>query len=89
MPVIAEPIPDEAVVVRGECKPGRPSVSNPKVFADFHSADTWGRLRLNCIGTIEDLARQQIVLRAGMCLTLYCEELEVEGIVEYSADEHL
>jgi hypothetical protein len=29
------------------------------------------------------------VLRDGVCLTLYSEELEVEGVVEYSADEHL
>ena len=62
---------------------------NLRVFADFHNADTRGRLRLNCIGTIEDLAQQQIVLRDGVCLTLYSEELEVEGVVEYSTDEHL
>ncbi len=62
---------------------------NPRVFVDFHNADTRGRLRLNCIGTIEDLAQQQIVLRDGVYLTLYSEELEVEGIVEYSTDEHL
>lgn len=64
-------------------------MNKPKVFADFHNADRQGRLRLNCIGTIEDLAQQQIVLRDGVCLTLYSEELEVEGIVEYSTDEHL
>ena len=67
----------------------RPSARHPIVFADFQNADPRGRLRLNCIGTIEDLARQQIVLRDGVCLTLYNEELEVEGVVEYSADEHL
>ncbi|MDS3859664.1 hypothetical protein RIF25_02470 [Thermosynechococcaceae cyanobacterium BACA0444] len=27
----------------------------PRVFADFHNADTQGRLRLNCMGTAEDL----------------------------------
>ncbi len=64
-------------------------MSNPKVFADFHNTDIRGRLRLNCIGTIEDLAQQKIVLRDGVCLTLYSEELEVEGVVEYSTDEHL
>lgn len=31
--------------------------------ADFHNADVQGRLRLNCIGTVEDLARQNIELR--------------------------
>ena len=64
-------------------------MNKPKVFVDLHNADTQGRVRLNCIGTIEDLARQQIVLRDGVCLTLYSEELEVEGVVEYSTDEHL
>jgi hypothetical protein len=64
-------------------------MNKPKVFADFHNADTRGRLRLNCIGTIEDLAWQQIVLRDGVCLTLYSEELAVEGVVEYSTDERL
>jgi hypothetical protein len=44
---------------------------------------------LNCIGTIEDIAQRQVVLRDGVCLTLYSEELEVEGVVEYSTDEHL
>ena len=61
----------------------------PKVFADFHNADANGRLRLNCIGTVEDLAQQQIVLRSGLPLTLYSEELEVEGVVAYSTDENV
>ena len=64
-------------------------MNNPKVFADFHNADTKGRLRLNCIGTVEDLAQQQIVLRDGLSLTLYSEELEVEGVVQYSTDENV
>jgi hypothetical protein len=64
-------------------------MNKTKVFVDFHNADTHDRLRLNCIGTIEDIAQQQIVLRDGVCLTLYSEELEVEGVVEYSTDEHL
>jgi len=64
-------------------------VNNPKVFADFHNADAKGRLRLNCIGTVEDLAQQQIILRDGLSLTLYSEELEVEGVVQYSTDENV
>ena len=55
-----------------------------RVFADFHNADTVGRIRLNCIGTIEDLASKGISLQSGQELTLYSEELEVDGIVEYS-----
>lgn len=64
-------------------------MSNPKVYADFHNADARGRLRLNCVGTVEDLARHQIVLRDGLLLSLYSEELEVEGQVQYSTDENL
>lgn len=28
-------------------------MNKPRVFADFHNADVQGRLRLNCIGTID------------------------------------
>ena len=62
-------------------------MSYPKIFADFHNADTAGQLRLNCIGTIEDLARQQIELQVGQLLTLYSEELEADGAVQYSESE--
>jgi len=58
-----------------------------RVFVDFHNADEQGRLRLNCIGTIEDLARQQAELENGQQLTLYSEDLEVDGIVQFSEDE--
>jgi len=62
---------------------------NARVFADFHNADIGGRLRLNCIGTMEDLACQHIELQSGQSLTLYSEELEVDGIVEYSEEEDI
>ena len=60
-----------------------------RVFADFHNADPQGRLRLNCIGTLEDLARQHITLRDGQLLTLYSEELEADGLVRYSVEENV
>ena len=60
-----------------------------RVFADFHNADVRGRLRLNCIGTVEDLARQGIELQDGQLLTFYSEELEVEGMVKYSSEENI
>ena len=60
-----------------------------RVFADFHNADVQGRLRLNCIGTVEDLAHQKIELQDGQLLTFYSEELEVEGIVKYSPEENI
>lgn len=64
-------------------------MTTPKVFVDFHNADVQGRLRLNCIGTTEDLARQNIELQDGQLLTLYSEELEVDGVVQYSSEEKL
>ncbi|MEW6499128.1 MAG: hypothetical protein AB1589_42580 [Cyanobacteriota bacterium] len=64
-------------------------MSHPRIFADFHNADEQSRLRLNCVGTIEDLSRQNIKLQEGQLLTLYSEELEVDGMVEYSQEESL
>ncbi|MEG5067523.1 hypothetical protein QUB33_28505 [Microcoleus sp. B3-A4] len=61
----------------------------PRIFADFHNADEQGRLRLNCVGTIEDLSRQNIKLEDGQLLVLYDEELEVDGVVQYSEEESL
>ena len=60
-----------------------------KVYADFHNADRQGRLRLNCIGTVQDLSRYQIKLQEDLVLTLYSEDLEVEGQVQYSSEENL
>jgi hypothetical protein len=69
----------------------------PKVYADFHNADGQGRIRLNCVGTIEDLARQQIKLRDGLLLALYSDDLDdagrldellVDGVVSFSEEEH-
>ncbi|PSB02018.1 hypothetical protein [Merismopedia glauca] len=64
-------------------------MSYPKVYADFHNADLKGRLRLNCVGTMEDLSRLHIKLSDGQPLTLYSEELEVDGVVQYSDEESL
>src|SRR5437867_563410 len=69
----------------------------PKVYADFHNADPHGRLRLNCVGTLEDLARQGVTLRDGMPLALYSDDLDAkgqldellaDGIVSFSEEEH-
>ncbi len=69
----------------------------PKVYADFHNADSQGRIRLNCIGTVEDLSQQQVELREGLVLTLYSDDLDergqldellVDGVVSFSEEEH-
>ena len=59
----------------------------PRLFADFHNADRLGRLRLNCVGTVEDLSRRKVTLVDGLQVTLYSEDLEVEGSVVVSSDE--
>ncbi len=68
----------------------------PKIYADFHNADSQGRLRLNCAGTMEDLAEQQLELREGLLLTLYSDDLDdngqldellTDGVVSYSKEE--
>ncbi len=64
-------------------------MSLSRVFVDFHNADDHGRLLLNCIGTIEDLARQQAELEDGQQLVLYSEELEVDGVVQFSEEEKI
>ena len=64
-------------------------MDKPRVFADFHNADIRGRVRLNCVGTVEDIAHQRITLRDGLSLRLCSEDLEVEGLVQYSTEEHL
>lgn len=60
-----------------------------KIFVDFHNADARGRLRLNCVGTIADLNRQSLQLENGKIITVYSEELEADGVVQYSEEENL
>ncbi|HKI33799.1 MAG TPA: hypothetical protein VKA46_18245 [Gemmataceae bacterium] len=73
------------------------SMVKPRIYADFHNADSQGRIRLNCIGTIEDLAQQQVPLREGLVLTLYADDLDdkgqldellADGVVSFSEAEH-
>ena len=64
-------------------------MNRPRIFADFHNADVKGRVRLNCAGTVEDLACQKKVLKEGQSLILYSEDLEVDGVVRFSEKENL
>ena len=59
------------------------------IYVDFQNLDTVGRVRLNTIGSIEDLNRQGTILAAGLGLYLYGDEFEVPGIVEFSEEEHI
>lgn len=71
-------------------------MTTPGIYADFHNADSRGRLRLNSVGTVEDLARQQVELREGLELTMYSDDLDeqgaldkllVDGVVSFSKEE--
>jgi hypothetical protein len=75
----------------------RGAMMPPRVYADFQNADPSGRIRLNCTGTLADLARERIELREGLPLTLYADdfdnngqpdELITHGVASYSHDEH-
>jgi hypothetical protein len=66
------------------------------VYADFNNLDDENRLRLDCVGTLEDLARQGIELREGQVLTFYMDdaddegrpdELLAEGVLHYCKDD--
>lgn len=72
-------------------------MAKPKVYADFHNADPQGRIRLNCVGTVEDLSQQHVELHEGLALTLCADDLDaqgkltellVDGIVSFSQEEH-
>lgn len=65
----------------------------PLLYADFQNADPAGRVRLNTVGTLEDLAAQRVILSDGLAVTLYTDDgdaadgLRVDGVVTYSKDE--
>jgi hypothetical protein len=57
------------------------------IYVDFHNADAQGRVRLNCNGTIRDLADKGITLKNGLRLTLSDDELEADGEVHFTEEE--
>ena len=59
------------------------------LYADFNNADPVGRVRLNVVGTILDLSRLGLILRDGLRVRVHDEELEADGEVRYSTDEHI
>ena len=61
----------------------------PRLWVDFQNTDRHGSVRLNCVGTTEELNRLGLVLREGLELVLYCLELEADGVAHYSQEEGL
>ncbi len=58
---------------------GDGTMTEPRIYADFHNLDDLNRLRLNCQGTKEDLARQKVQLREGLPLTFYMDDADANG----------
>ena len=68
-----------------------------KLWVDFNNSSENG-IRLNCNGTIEDLARQKVELKEGMKLLLWDEDLDennnqdnivVEAIAKYNQKDKI
>jgi hypothetical protein len=61
----------------------------PVITADFNNADVLGRLRLNLIGSIRDFAHLGVRLVDGLRIVASDGELEADGEVVYSTEEHI
>ena len=65
------------------------------LYADFQNVDPEVRIRLNTIGTLEDLARQGGTLARGQSVELYTDDeesergLTISGTVEFSESESI
>jgi hypothetical protein len=60
---------------------------NIVILVDFNNAGPDGLLRLNCEGTIADLARHGIVLDDGLRLTVSDGDLMAEVVVRSPSSE--
>jgi hypothetical protein len=56
---------------------------------DFQTADVIGRIRLNTVGTAEDVSTQALTLADGLSVALVDAELSATGVVRWSDEEHL
>ena len=64
-------------------------MATPTLYADFMNADPQGRVRLNAVGTIEDLGHSGLQLADGLRVTVHDDEVEADGVVLYSAEEQV
>ena len=62
----------------------------PRLYVDFNNADPAGRIRLNSMGTIQDLHVQKFRLASDAELILHDDgDLEAVGVVVWSEDEKI
>lgn len=59
------------------------------LYADFNNADARGRLRLNCQGTLDDLATMQKILREGLEVVVSDGDLQADAVVVRSKEEEV
>lgn len=59
-----------------------------RLCVDFQNSDSQGRIRLNTVGTLKDLADSEVELEHGMSVELYDGEMRpLLGVAEYSQRE--
>jgi hypothetical protein len=67
-----------------------------RIYADFQNLDDQNRIRLNTVGTREDLGRAGLELSEGLRISLYTDDADddghpddllAEGTVEFNAEE--
>jgi hypothetical protein len=61
----------------------------PIIYADFNNCDQQGRVRLNTVGSLRDLASTRVRLEDGVPLHITDNELEVNGTAEFSKEENI
>ncbi len=75
---------------------GTGDVKTPEIYADFNNLDDDGRIRLTTLGSVTDIARLGIKLRAGLKLTLATDDADDQGntddlmadaVVQYNAEQ--
>jgi len=68
------------------------------LWVDFNNMSDYGVVRLNCSGTISEIAKKKIELKDGLKLIVWTEDqdddgnpdnLEVEAEVKYHEVEHV
>ena len=63
--------------------------NRPVIYADFNNCDPQGRVRLNTVGSLRNLASTGVRLEDGMPLHVTDNELGVNGTAEFSKEENI
>ncbi|MFZ2959788.1 MAG: hypothetical protein WA705_23145 [Candidatus Ozemobacteraceae bacterium] len=55
-----------------------------RIWGDFNSRDEEDRIRLNTVGSLEDLDKYPKQIRGGLRIIVFDDDFEVDGILEFS-----